>query len=122
MVDRLNIELDFGDHRRVIGQVAWVKDQRRAAIEWAPEFVASPLPISPYAIRSWQGLHFGENTPFDGLPGVLGDSLPDGWGRLLIDRELTRRGSVVHDLTPVDRLAIVGQHGMGALSYHPERN
>ena len=120
MVDRLNIELDFGDHRRVVGQVAWVKDQRCAAIEWAPEFVASPLPISPYAIRSWQGLHFGENTPFDGLPGVLGDSLPDGWGRLLIDRELTRRGSAVHDLTPVDRLAIVGQHGMGALSYHPE--
>jgi len=34
MAERLNIELDFGDHRRVVGQVAWVKDQRRAAIEW----------------------------------------------------------------------------------------
>lgn len=120
MAYRLNIELDFGDHRRVIGQVAWVTDQRRAAIEWAPEFVANPLPVSPFAIRSWQGLHFGEYTPFDGLPGVLADSLPDGWGRLLIDRELARRGKAVHELTPVDRLAIVGQHGMGALCYHPE--
>ena len=120
MADRLNIELDFGDHRRLLGQVAWVKGQRRAAIEWAPEFVSDPLPISPYAIRSFQGLHFGEHTPFNGLPGVLADSLPDGWGRLLIDRELARRGRAVHDLTPVNRLAIVGQHGMGALSYHPE--
>lgn len=120
MADRLNIELDFGDHRRVVGQVAWVKDQRRAAIEWAPEFVANPLPISPYAIRSWQGLHFGDHTPFDGLPGVLADSLPDGWGRLLIDREMARRGRAVHELTPVNRLAIVGQYGMGALCYHPE--
>lgn len=120
MAQRLNINLDFGDHRRAVGQVAWVQDQRRAAIEWAPEFVADPLPISPYAIRSWQGLHFGDHTPFDGLPGVLADSLPDGWGRLLIDRELARRGRAVHDLTPVHRLAIVGRHGMGALCYEPE--
>jgi len=122
MADRLNIELDFGDHRRVVGQVAWVKDRRRAAIEWAPDFVADPLPISPYAVRSWQGLHFGDDTPFDGLPGVLADSLPDGWGRLPIDRELALRGGAVHDLTPVDRLAIVGRHGMGALSYRPEED
>jgi len=120
MAERLNIELDFGDHRRLVGQVAWVKNQRRAAIEWARDFVADSLPISPYMIRSFQGLHFGEYAPFDGLPGVLADSLPDGWGRLLIDRELARRGRAVHDLTPVNRLAIVGQHGMGALSYHPE--
>ncbi len=120
MADRLNIELDFGDRRRLVGQVAWVKGQRRAAIEWAPEFVANPLPVSPYAIRSWQGLHFGDHTPFDGLPGVLADSLPDGWGRLLIDRELARRGRAVNELTPVNRLAIVGQHGMGALCYYQE--
>lgn len=41
-------------------------------------------------------------------------------GRLLIDRELARRGRAPHELTPVDRLAIVGRHGMGALSYWPE--
>ncbi|MCY3878983.1 MAG: type II toxin-antitoxin system HipA family toxin [Rhodobacteraceae bacterium] len=120
MIRRLNIELDFGDRRLAVGQVAWVSDQRRAAVEWTQEFLADPLPVSPYAIRSWNGLHFGEYTPFDGLPGVLADSLPDGWGRLLIDRELARRRRAFQELTPVDRLAIVGRHGMGALSYHPE--
>ena len=52
--------------------------------------------------------------------GVFGDSLPDGWGRFLIDRELERRGTGRDAITPVDRLAIVGEHGMGALVYLPE--
>jgi hypothetical protein len=56
----------------------------------------------------------------DSLPEVFGDSLPDGWGRLLIDREFERRGSGRTAIAPVDRLAIVGTHGMGALIYRPE--
>ena len=120
MARRVNIELDFGDHTRMIGQVVWVPDRRVAAVEWDAGFTAGPLPISPYAITSLHGLHFGGRTPFEGLPGLLADSLPDGWGRFLIDRELARRGRAVHELTPVDRLAIVGCHGMGALGYRPE--
>ena len=120
MARRLTIELDFGDRVRRVGEVAWIPDRRVAAIEWASDFVAAPLPLSPYAIRSWRGLHMGGNAPFEGLPGLLADSLPDGWGRLLVDRELVRRGRALSELTPVDRLAIVGRHAMGALSYRPE--
>lgn len=120
MARRLNISLDFGSARRLVGQMAWDSTRRVAAVEWDAEFARSPLPFSPHAIPSFVGLHRGRPAPFEGLPGVFADSLPDGWGRLLIDRELTRRGTALHLLTPVDRLAIVGRHGMGALIYEPE--
>ncbi len=122
MVRRLTVALDFGDSRRPVGQIAWDTRQRVAALEWHPDFARDPLPLSPHAIRSYQGLLRGNPAPFDGLPGVFADSLPDGWGRLLIDRELARRGRPPHLLTPIDRLAIVGRHGMGALTYSPEQD
>ena len=120
MARRLNIELDFGDCKRMVGQIEWIPNRRSAAVEWDAGFSAAPLPISPHAIRSMTELHFGKPSPYEGLPGVFADSLPDGWGRLLIDRELIGRGRAVYELTPVDRLAIVGRQGVGALAYWPE--
>ena len=57
---------------------------------------------------------------FDGLFGVYNDSLPDGWGRLLLDRAVEKLGIARQHLTPLDRLAHVGANGMGALSYEPD--
>lgn len=122
MVRRLLVEIAFDPGNvRPVGQIAWDSARRSAAVEWDPAFVTAPLPISPYHIKTLAGLYrTGNPAAFEGLPGVLGDSLPDGWGRLLIDRELERRGSGRTAITPVDRLAIIGIHGMGALIYRPE--
>ncbi|MGC9369417.1 MAG: type II toxin-antitoxin system HipA family toxin [Paracoccaceae bacterium] len=122
MARRLRVEIAFDPNNvRPVGQIAWDPARRSAAVEWDPAFVADPLPISPYHIKTLAGLYrTGNPAAFEGLPGVFGDSLPDGWGRLLIDRELERRGSGRTAITPVDRLAIVGTHGMGALIYRPE--
>lgn len=122
MARRLRVDIAFdSDDVRPVGQIAWDSARRSAAVEWDPSFVAAPLPISPYHVKTLAGLYRTGNTAaFEGLPGVFGDSLPDGWGRLLIDRELERRGSGRIAITPVDRLAIVGTHGMGALIYRPE--
>jgi serine/threonine-protein kinase HipA len=59
---------------------------------------------------------------FDGLHGVFNDSLPDGWGRLLLDRTVEKHGLRRGQLNKLDRLAYVGQNGMGALSYEPDRS
>lgn len=124
MARRLRIDMAFAPNDiRSVGQIAWDSARRSAAVEWDPAFVADPLPISPYHIKTLTGLYrTGHPAAFEGLPGVFGDSLPDGWGRLLIDRELERRGSTRTAITPVDRLAIVGTHGMGALIYRPEEH
>jgi serine/threonine-protein kinase HipA len=57
---------------------------------------------------------------FDGLHPLFDDSLPDGWGRLLTDRAVLRTGINPATLTPIDRLALVGARGMGALTYRPD--
>ena len=123
MAGYLRVELAFEPNDvRPVGRIAWDPARRSAAVEWDPAFVANPLPISPYHVKTLAGLYrTGNPAAFEGLPGVFGDSLPDGWGRLLIDRELERRGSGRTAITPVDRLAIIGSHGMGALTYQPEK-
>ena len=57
-----------------------------------------------------------------GLRGVFADSLPDAWGQLLVDRMLKARGILSADMTQLERLAIVGDSGMGALAYRPAWN
>jgi serine/threonine-protein kinase HipA len=57
---------------------------------------------------------------FDGLYGVFNDSLPDGWGRLLLDRTVEKQGVRRTQLNALDQLAYVGRTGMGALSYEPD--
>ena len=52
--------------------------------------------------------------------GMFDDSLPDGWGRLLIDRRAVQLGLSSASLTPLDRLTVVGARSMGALVYEPE--
>ena len=58
--------------------------------------------------------------PFEGLFGLFSDSLPDGWGRLLLDRTLTAKGVLLQDISPLQRLSYVGLKGMGALMYRPQ--
>lgn len=57
--------------------------------------------------------------PFEGLFGVFADSLPDGWGRLLVDRLMRKNGLNPQIIGSLERLAIVGNSGMGALTYRP---
>lgn len=57
---------------------------------------------------------------FQGLHGIFYDSLPDGWGLLLMDRFFKRQfGWDNHEITPLDRLAYLGKRAMGALEYEP---
>lgn len=44
----------------------------------------------------------------------------DAWGQLLLDRMLKEKGCNIDNVSMLDRLAIVGESGMGALTYRPE--
>ena len=54
-----------------------------------------------------------------GLPGPVYDSLPDGWGMLLMDRLFKRRGLNPARIGPLERLTHIGPHAMGAMSFEP---
>jgi len=94
---------------------------RKIYFEYDKDFLKTGIELSPYKLPLKSGLFRCDDNTFDGLWGLFNDSLPDGWGRLLMDRHLMRLGVNPHSLSPLDRLAYVGSHAMGALSYEPER-
>jgi len=113
----LTVYLDSDNRRRKVGRLAF-KD-RRILFEYDAAFLASGIEISPIKLPLKPGVFLPDTTIFDGLFGVFNDSLPDGWGRLLLDRTVEKHGIHRRQLSPLDRLAYVGRHGMGALSYEP---
>lgn len=115
----LNVFLD-GRNRRKVGRLAF--QDRRILFEYDPAFLSSGLEISPFRLPVKPGVASGDPQVFDGLFGVFNDSLPDGWGRLLLDRAVEKLGVNRGQLTPLDRLAHVGRNGMGALSYEPDHS
>jgi serine/threonine-protein kinase HipA len=115
----LTVYLDAGV-RRKIGRLALL--ERQILCEYDAAFTASGIEISPIKLPLRPGVFTSPDMVFDGLHGVFNDSLPDGWGRLLLDRTVEKHGLRRGQLNKLDRLAYVGQNGMGALSYEPDRS
>ena len=101
-----------------VGRLAY--RDRRAFLEYDQAFLTTGLQISPLHHETRAQLDPPYNgEAFEGLHGVFADSLPDGWGRLLVDRRARQLGTDPATLTPLDRLACVGRGGIGALTYAP---
>lgn len=75
--------------------------------------------LSPFNLHFDSSLQLAPNRPHNGLHGAFSDSLPDGWGLLLMDRVFRRQGMLPAQITAMDRLSFVGEAAMGALSYLP---
>ena len=97
------------------------KDSRNF-FQYSPEFIATGLKISPFHLPLNHEVIEAPTHPFNGLHGVFADSLPDGWGLLLMDRFLRQKGVDVKKLTQLDRLLYIGPTGMGALTYEPDHS
>lgn len=84
-------------------------------------WVAHGFPLSPIPAFGLQLQPFhAANNLFGGLHGVFNDALPDGWGLLLMDRELKQTiGWDPHEIRPLDRLSYIGDRAMGALEFEP---
>ena len=77
--------------------------------------------ISPFSLPLQKGVFMPKSfEPFEGLFGVFSDSLPDRWGRLLVDRRLLKEKINPAEVDAINRLAIAGESCMGALTYRPE--
>ena len=115
---QIQVSLDFGANIIALGRLAI--RERAIYFEYETEFLKSGLNVSPFRLPLKPGLQSFENNLFEGLPGVFNDSLPDGWGRLLFDRSMRAQGIMPEQLSPLDRLAHIGETGMGALVYEPD--
>jgi serine/threonine-protein kinase HipA len=110
-VKKIIVSLAIGPKPVRVGTLATVK--RSIYFEYDPSFLDSGIEISPFRLPLKAGTFQAKPEPFEGLFGVFNDSLPDGWGRLLLDRSLKSLGIAAVELGPLDRLTHVGSHGMG---------
>lgn len=115
----LEATLDFGSAgQRPMGRLASVNGF--LSFQYDPELIASAINPSPYNLQFAETPQRGPSE-FHGLPGVLADSLPDGWTERLTNRHLRARGIDPKKLGVLDKLALVGDQGLGALTYRPSR-
>lgn len=114
----IHVSLNFGSQNIKVGRLLY--ENRRIFFEYDTSFLPTPFDLSPVHLAKRSGVMQFDPALFEGLPGVFSDSLPDGWGRLLLDRAMRSHGIPPEALTPLDRLAHVGHWGMGALVYEPD--
>ena len=113
------IEVIYGN--RPVGRLALTKEGL-CAFEYSAAWLGSGFSISPFELPLKSGVFIAKSRPFDGGFGVFDDCLPDGWGLLVLDRYLQQNGINPRTLTLLDRLALVGSAGRGALEFRPDRS
>ena len=91
------------------------------AFQYTERWVKSGFSLSPFSLPLSREIFISKKPVFQGLYGVFHDSLPDGWGELLISRMLAKQGVNYAGLSPLTKLALVSAGGLGGLTYHPSQ-
>ncbi len=107
----------WGENWR-LGQLA--SNGRQTVFQYSPEAIQRNIEFSPRHLP----LQLDAFTHFPSfqyqLPGLCADSLPDGWGLLLMDRFFKKEfGKNPDQINPLERLTCLGEQTMGAFTYRP---
>jgi len=120
-VNKLEVWRTFSDASRcLVGVMA--QNNQSVYFQYESEYLAKFSNLSPFKLSFDSSLQVAPRVPQHGLQGVFADSLPDGWGLMLMDRLFRQSGILPAQITAMDRLAFVGDSGLGALSYEPASN
>ena len=110
-------------HGRQVGRMALTpRHPQTCAFEYTSDWLQDGFSISPFELPLTSGLKIAPFKPFDGHFGVFADSLPDGWGQLILHRHLAQQGINSFSLSPLQQLCLVGSNGRGALEYRPDES
>ncbi|RQR65551.1 type II toxin-antitoxin system HipA family toxin [Burkholderia sp. Bp9125] len=108
----------------LIGSVALDPVYGYYVFGYAPKFQRSGIEPSPIHMPlSGEPFIFTDlpEPTYKRLPAMLSDALPDDFGNALIDAYMAKKGIPSADVTPLDRLAYMGNRAMGALTFKPTR-
>lgn len=93
---------------------------RNTLFEYTSVAKARGLEVSPHQFPlATTGTVARPTHQRNALVGFINDALPDGWGLRLMDRALEARGRRPAEVTPLERLMIVGDNAFGALRFAP---
>ncbi len=115
-IQKITVSLDG----HTVGTLQMTPERDRCVFEYDKEWLASGFSISPWELPLQTGLIYSKENSFGGGFAAFEDSMPDGYGLYLLDRMLRREGNSLAALSPLQRLSLVGNSGMGALCYEPE--
>lgn len=128
MIDRAIVKI-WG---LTVGAVLWNDDMQVASFEYDPKFVQRGYELSPLKMPSQESIIYnfpelrlkrmGAENTFNGLPGLLADTLPDRYGNRLINTWLAQQGRPEDSMNPIEKLCFIGTRGMGALEFEPATN
>ena len=97
-------------------------EENNVYFTYDPSFIARGIEISPIMLplrREPYSFPRLTSETYRTLPGLFADSLPDKFGRKVINEYLISIGRDKNSLTPIEELLTIGKRGMGALEYYP---
>ena len=104
-----------------VGTFRWDWRYEVARFEYDNSFVTRGLEPSPLMMPVREGRIYSfaalNKDTYQGLPGMLADSLPDTYGRALFDKWLALTGRTSGN--PIETLCFLGKRCMGALEFEP---
>jgi len=101
----------------MVGELA--QNKQGVYFQYHTEYLQKHHNLSPFNLSFDNSLQLAPNQPHNALHGAFSDSLPDGWGLMLMDRIFRQANILPNQISAMDRLAFVGDRAMGALFYKP---
>lgn len=105
-------------NNKIVGYLQELENNK-IAFQYDEEWIASGFSISPFSLPLNNKVYISSSQYFGGLYGVFNDSLPDGWGELLVRRMVAKNGINYDKLNQLTKLTLISDNGLGALSYEP---
>ena len=119
MIRKLTVRRCLSDGHIVnVGQLA--QNKTGVYFQYDVRYLNKHPSLSPFNLPFDQSVNLAPLQPHLGLHGVFADSLPDGWGLLIMDKLFLQNGIDRTHISPMDRLSFMGNNTMGALSYSPQ--
>jgi len=116
-IKQLNVFIRFSGDEIFVGKL--ILESRNVFFKYDESFLELGMNLSPFKLNFSSGIQVAPPDPFHGIFGLFDDSLPDGWGMLLLNRALEKKGLSLNDINILDQLAYIGDSGKGALIYRP---
>lgn len=105
-------------NNQIVGRFKALQDNR-IAFQYDEYWLVNGFSISPFSLPLSNKIYISKYDPFDGLFGVFYDSLPDGWGELLLNKMLMKNNINPNKISPLTKLTLIDDNCLGGLNYLP---
>lgn len=104
-------------NNEIVGYLSKVDD--KIVFQYDLQWQKIGFSISPISLPLNNNIYISKKDYFEGTFGVFYDSLPDGFGRLIVSKKLRQQGIDYEKLPILNKLSLTNNDSLGGLSYEP---